>query len=137
MTRKGISKKFEGLEFSEVPSRTGIFKMSAKHLIKNTTDTSEREKLSLKYQVLSPETAFVGVIKKEGEQEELLEIYLNQKQETIQLPEARPRVYHRMARRSAPRYYSSMRQPLSMAAAQPMAMAMAPMAMAMPVPVRT
>jgi hypothetical protein len=61
---------FSGVDFKPVPAESGLFKMAAHHLIKNTiegkTDSKKREKLSLKYQVLAPETAFVGVVREEG-----------------------------------------------------------------------
>ena len=42
--------------------------MAAHYLIQNSTSNkAKREQLSLKYQVLAPETAFVGVV--EGEDE--------------------------------------------------------------------
>lgn len=37
--------------------------MAARALILKSNDAEEREKISLKYQVLAPETAFVGVVK--------------------------------------------------------------------------
>lgn len=41
--------------------------MAARSLVKKTSDKDEREKIALKYQVLSPETAFIGVIEEDGQ----------------------------------------------------------------------
>lgn len=40
--------------------------MAARELVKQTTNSTEREAISIKYQVLAPETAFVGVVKEDG-----------------------------------------------------------------------
>lgn len=40
--------------------------MAARVLVKQTEDSAEREAISIKYQVLAPETAFVGVVKEDG-----------------------------------------------------------------------
>jgi len=40
--------------------------MAARHLVTRTKDSAKREKISLRYQVLAPETAFVGVVREEG-----------------------------------------------------------------------
>lgn len=48
--------------------------MAAHYLIQNSTSNkAKREQLSLKYQVLAPETAFVGVVEGEDETIELIE----------------------------------------------------------------
>lgn len=40
--------------------------MAARILVKKTEEPAKREAISLKYQVLAPETAFVGVVKEDG-----------------------------------------------------------------------
>jgi len=42
--------------------------MAARALVKTSKDPGTREKISLQYQVLAPETAFVGVVKDEPTQ---------------------------------------------------------------------
>ena len=41
--------------------------MAARSLVKKTLDKEERERIALKYQVLSPETAFIGVVEEDGQ----------------------------------------------------------------------
>lgn len=53
-------------DFEKIPTASGLFKMAAHKMIKKTQNKYEQKKLSLKYQVLSPETAFVGVVKRYG-----------------------------------------------------------------------
>lgn len=76
LTGQEMKVAFENSDFKSVPASTGMFKLAARHLVKTSTESSKREKISLKYQVLSPETAFVGVVKEDGEiTEELFDLY--------------------------------------------------------------
>lgn len=62
LTNKPISLEFgrEDFELSDMP----IFKMAAFEKIKTLSkDKSEQNKLSIKYQVLAPGTAMIGVLK--------------------------------------------------------------------------
>jgi len=61
-----IEQTFGRNAFQSVPAKTGLYKMAARILVKGSDDSTEREAISLKYQVLAPETAFVGVVKEDG-----------------------------------------------------------------------
>lgn len=59
--------------------------MAARHLVKKTSNSTQREAISLKYQVLSPETAFIGVVKEDGKDETVIPIEVD-----IKLPVPEP-----------------------------------------------
>lgn len=75
ITRKKIEQTFGKAEFKPVPASSGIFKLAARFAIKKEEESEKREKISLKYQVLAPETAMVGVMQEEGELESVIELY--------------------------------------------------------------
>jgi len=62
MTGEKLEQNFTTTDFKLVPARTGMFKLAARSLIENSEKAKEREKISIKYQVLAPETAMVGVV---------------------------------------------------------------------------
>jgi len=68
---------FIGNEFKEVPEGTGLFKLAVKNKIDSMTlSPNDIKDLSLKYQVLSKETAFIGVVKENDEvTNDVMEIY--------------------------------------------------------------
>jgi hypothetical protein len=62
MTRLPFSLKFDQNDFSTIDGDS-LFKLAARaHIIESKNNTSE---ISVKYQVLSKETAFIGVIKQD------------------------------------------------------------------------
>ena len=64
--KENIQQTFSKNDFMQVPTKSGFFKMAARNLVTRTKDSAKREKISLRYQVLAPETAFVGVVREEG-----------------------------------------------------------------------
>lgn len=58
-----------------MPSKNGFFKIAVRNLIKEEKDKKTREKLSVKYQVLAPETAMVGVLKRIDKPIEIIKIW--------------------------------------------------------------
>lgn len=65
---------FSKNDFRDVPTGSGFFKMAARYLVKKEKNSKQREDISLKYQVLSPETAFVGVVKEDGKNDTIVKL---------------------------------------------------------------
>lgn len=76
-----INQVFAKRTFKEVPSKSGFFKIAVHKLIKQEKDKKTREKLSVKYQVLAPETAMVGVLKRINQPIEIIKIWQTVEQE--------------------------------------------------------
>lgn len=66
-TGEPIQQTFSSSAFRDVPAKSGFFKMAARSLVKKTQNKEDREEIALKYQILSPETAFIGVIEEDGQ----------------------------------------------------------------------
>lgn len=66
-TGEPIQQTFSSSAFRDVPEKSGFFKMAARSLVKKTQNKEDREEIALKYQILSPETAFIGVIEEDGQ----------------------------------------------------------------------
>ena len=82
-TNEGFKLDFTKADFTKVQANSGIFKLAAHEKIKDLTGTDQRN-VSMAYQVLADETAFIGTVKQKkssGEIEQFSLDFVNRERE--------------------------------------------------------